>query len=113
MKEYKFRDGKLDLDTAERNVNFGMRKGGKVKKYAEGGMTSSKPAPKKPLPPELQREKENQDKDRRVRKEQETYEKGEKTRIRDQGSMFKRGGMTASKRADGIAQRGKTRGKVY
>ena len=26
---------------------------------------------------------------------------------------FKRGGMTASKRADGIAQRGRTRGKMY
>jgi cell division septation protein DedD len=26
---------------------------------------------------------------------------------------FKRGGMTASRRADGIAQRGKTRGKMY
>ena len=26
---------------------------------------------------------------------------------------MKRGGMTASKRADGIAQRGKTRGKMY
>ena len=26
---------------------------------------------------------------------------------------FKKGGMTASKRADGIAQRGRTRGKMY
>ena len=26
---------------------------------------------------------------------------------------FKRGGMTASKRADGIAQRGKTKGRMY
>ena len=30
----------------------------------------------------------------------------------DQGQFFKKGGMTASKRADGIAQRGKTRGRM-
>jgi hypothetical protein len=29
-----------------------------------------------------------------------------------QGKPMKKGGMTASKRADGIAQRGKTRGKM-
>ena len=30
----------------------------------------------------------------------------------DQGQFLKKGGMTASKRADGIAQRGKTRGRM-
>ena len=29
------------------------------------------------------------------------------------GQEYKKGGMTASKRADGIAQRGRTRGKMY
>lgn len=29
------------------------------------------------------------------------------------GDTYKKGGMTASARADGIAQRGKTRGKMY
>jgi hypothetical protein len=29
------------------------------------------------------------------------------------GDKYKKGGMTASARADGIAQRGKTRGKMY
>lgn len=97
----------------EAALGRGIKKGGVIKKYADGGMTTSKPMPKKPLPPELQREKENQDKDRRVRREQETYEKGEKTRIKEQGSMFKNGGMTASKRGDGCAMRGKTKGKMY
>ena len=35
---------------------------------------------------------------------------GEKTN--PMGDTYKKGGMTASKRADGIAQRGKTRGKM-
>jgi hypothetical protein len=33
--------------------------------------------------------------------------------IRAAGTAMKKGGMTVSKRADGIAQRGKTRGKMY
>lgn len=88
------------------------KKGGTVKKYAEGGVTKSKPAPKKPLPANLQREKDNQDQDRRNRKEREEFDKGAPTRLKDQGS-FKSGGMTASKRGDGIAMRGKTKGKMY
>ena len=34
-------------------------------------------------------------------------------RTNPMGDTYKKGGMTASKRADGIAQRGKTRGKMY
>jgi hypothetical protein len=30
----------------------------------------------------------------------------------DAGAQYKKGGMTASRRADGIAQRGKTKGKM-
>jgi hypothetical protein len=90
------------------------KKGGNVKKYADGGMTSSKPEPKKaPMPAFAREAKENRERDQKVKKEQDTYQKGEKTRIKDQGSMFKSGGMTASKRADGIAMRGKTKGKMY
>lgn len=33
-------------------------------------------------------------------------------RTNSMGDTYKKGGMTASKRADGIAQRGKTRGKM-
>ena len=90
------------------------KKGGSVKKYADGGMTSSKPEPKKaPMPAFAREAKENRERDQKVKKEQDTYQKGEKTRLKDQGSMFKSGGMTASKRADGIAMRGKTKGKMY
>ena len=97
----------------EAELGRGIKKGGAVKKYADGGMTSSKPEPKKaPMPAFAREAKENRERDQRVKKEQETYDKGEKTRIKEQGSMFKSGGMTASRRADGIAQRGKTRGKV-
>jgi hypothetical protein len=56
---------------------------------------------------------ENAKKDRRVKEEQEAYEKYDKNRLKDQGS-FKKGGKvsSASARADGCAQRGKTRGKM-
>jgi hypothetical protein len=98
----------------EAALGRGIKNGGAVKKYADGGMTSSKPEPKKaPMPAFAREAKENRERDQRVKKEQDTYQKGEKTRIKDQGSMFKSGGMTASKRADGIAMRGKTRGKMY
>ena len=35
-----------------------------------------------------------------------------RTRMREQAGGMKKGGMVASKRADGIAQRGKTRGRI-
>ena len=98
----------------EAALGRGIKNGGTVKKYADGGMTSSKPEPKKaPMPAFAREAKENRERDQKVKKEQDTYQKGEKTRLKDQGSMFKSGGMTASKRADGIAMRGKTRGKMY
>jgi hypothetical protein len=98
----------------EAALGRGIKNGGAVKKYADGGMTSSKPEPKKaPMPAFAREAKENRERDQKVKKEQDTYQKGEKTRLKDQGSMFKSGGMTASKRADGIAMRGKTRGKMY
>lgn len=93
------------------------KKGGKVKKFAAGGVTPAstpRPAPKRtgpPIPEWLKNERENQERDRRTRKEREEYDKGEATRLRDQGS-FKKGGMTASRRGDGIAMRGKTKGRI-
>lgn len=86
------------------------KKGGKVKKFAAGG-TAPAPKPKKdttPIPAWLQNERKNQEQDRRNRKEREEYDKGEATRLRDQGS-FKKGGVT---RGDGIAMRGKTKGRM-
>lgn len=98
----------------EAELGRGIKKGGAVKKYADGGVTSSKPEPKKaPMPAFAREAKENRERDQRVKKEQDTYQKGEKTRLKEQGSMFKSGGMTASKRGDGIAMRGKTKGKMY
>ena len=89
------------------------KKGGNVKKYAEGGITKSKPEPKKaPMPAFARDAKENRERDQRVKREREEFDKGAPTRLKDQGS-FKSGGMTASKRADGCAVRGKTRGKMY
>lgn len=56
---------------------------------------------------------ENAKKDELVKKEREAYEKYDKTRLKDQGGMKKGGKVSsASSRADGIAQRGKTRGKM-
>jgi hypothetical protein len=94
-------------------MGYGIKNGGAVKKYADGGMTSSKPAPKKaPMPAFAREAKENRERDQRVKKEREEFDKGAPTRLKDQGS-FKHGGMTASKRGDGIAMRGKTNGKMY
>lgn len=112
------------------------KKGGKVKKFAGGGLGENIPArgnqkpsgsvrstvtnlparvdPKKdntPIPEWLQNERKNQEQDMRNRRERDAYDKGEATRLRDQGS-FKKGGMTASRRGDGIAQRGKTKGRM-
>lgn len=96
-----------------------MKKGGKVKKYADGGTTTTKPEAAKPEPkkdnmPEwAKNERENAERDRRVKKEGEGAEKEVKKNMSTFG--FKKGGSvsSASKRADGCAIRGKTRGKVY
>lgn len=108
----------LDPKSTMRNRLSGdidYKKGGKVKKFAAGGATSTpKPAPKRtgpPIPEWLKNERENQERDRRTRKEREAYEEYDKTRLKDQGS-FKKGGMTASRRGDGIAMRGKTKGRM-
>lgn len=84
-----------------------MKKGGKVKKYAEGG----KPEPKKDTMPEwAKNERENKKKDELNKRESEGAAKEVKRNMSTFG--FKKGG-TASSRADGIAQRGKTRGRIY
>ena len=85
-------------------------------------MAEKKPAPKPmpaPAPKETQSEsskqdQENEAKDRKAKAEYDNYMKGEKTRLKDQGSSFfnfKKGGgvKSASARADGCCIRGKTR----
>jgi hypothetical protein len=95
------------------SLGGGFKRGGTIKKYAAGGTTTSKPEPKKaPMPAFAREAKENRMRDERVKKEREAFDKYDKTRLKDQGS-FKKGGMTASKRGDGIAMRGKTKGKMY
>ena len=69
--------------------------------------------PEKPtqeIPEWLKNERDNQEQDMRNRRERESYEQYDKTRLKDQGG-FKKGGKvkSASARADGIAIRGKTR----
>lgn len=66
-------------------------------------------APSQTVLESLQNERKNQEQDMRNRKEREAYDKGEKTRLRDQGS-FKKGGYVSA--ADGCAQRGKTKGRM-
>jgi len=67
-------------------------------------------APSQTVLESLKNERINQEQDMRNRKEREAYDKGEATRLKDQGS-FKKGGSvkSASARADGCAIRGKTR----
>ena len=50
--------------------------------------------------------------DREMSNQTRRESRGVKETQEDLGSAMKKGGMTASKRADGIAQRGKTRGKM-
>jgi len=98
------------VEERRRREAEGMKKGGKVKKYAEGGTTTSKPEPKKNAMPEWAKNaRENQKKDELNKRESEGAAKEVKRNMSTFG--FKNGG-TASKRADGIAQRGKTRGRI-
>jgi UDP-N-acetylenolpyruvoylglucosamine reductase len=46
------------------------------------------------------------------RQQEKAFEAGDAERKKSMGSMFKKGGKTASSRADGCAIRGKTRGKM-
>lgn len=88
----------------------GMKKGGKVKKYNSGGTATSKPEPKKDTMPEwAKNERENKKRDELNKRESEGAAKEVKRNMSTFG--FKNGG-TASRRADGIAQRGKTRGRI-
>ncbi len=66
-------------------------------------------APSQTVLESLQNERKNQEQDMRNRREREAYDKGEKTRLKDQGGL-KKGGYV--KAADGIAQRGKTKGRM-
>lgn len=113
------------------------KKGGKVKKFAGGGMYENVPArgnqkssgsvrstatklpgkakvdpdaPSQTVLESLQNERKNQEQDMRNRREREAYDKYDKNRLKDQGGL-KKGGM-ASSRGDGIAQRGKTKGRM-
>jgi hypothetical protein len=87
-----------------------MKRGGKVKKYASGGTPTSKPEPKKDTMPEwAKNERENRRRDELNKREAEGAAKEVKRNMSTFG--FKNGG-SASSRADGIAQRGKTRGKI-
>jgi hypothetical protein len=49
---------------------------------------------------------------KRMKAESEAKEEDSASRMNAMGDTYKKGGMTASKRADGIAQRGKTRGTM-
>ena len=87
-----------------------MKRGGKVKKYASGGTPTSKPEPKKDTMPEwAKNDRENRRRDELNKREAEGAAKEVKRNMSTFG--FKNGG-SASSRADGIAQRGKTRGKI-
>lgn len=81
--------------------------------YADGGVATSKPAPKKDAMPEwAKNERANRKQDELNKREAEGAAKEVKRNMSTFG--LKRGGSvsSASSRADGIAQRGKTRGKI-
>ena len=107
-----------EMDELTREISRSERpqkkaKGGKVKKYAEGGTATSKPEPKKDTMPEwAKNERANRKQDELNKREAEGAAKEVKRNMSTFG--LKNGGSvsSASKRADGIAQRGKTRGKI-
>ena len=103
-----------DLDPKSMMKKEGYKKGGKVKKYASGGIPAAvKPEPKKDTMPEwAKNERANRKQDELNKREAEGATKEVKRNMSTFG--FKRGGSvsSASSRADGIAQRGKTRGKI-
>ena len=70
------------------------------------------PKKRTPIPPGIALDIENMRKDKLVKDE---YEAGEKARKENMGKIgYKSGGSvgSASKRADGCAQRGKTKGRM-
>lgn len=73
--------------------------------------TKIKPEPKKPapIPSGIALDMENMAKDRKVKQE---YEIGEKARKEGMGKIGFKNGGSASSRADGCAQRGKTKGRM-
>ena len=100
----------------------------KRKKYAEGGTTTAKPEAPKPassstlgklllggfgLLPELIRSGASLNPMKYVMDQEEMRKKEEEERQRRQQGGMRKGGKvsSASSRADGIAQRGKTRGR--
>jgi hypothetical protein len=103
-------DAKADKNPLKpsKSPNRSYNKGGKVKKYAEGGTATSKPEPKKKdtMPEWAKNERENRRRDELNKREAEGAAKEVKRNMSTFG--FKKGG-SASSRADGIAIRGKTR----
>lgn len=102
----------------------GKKAGGSVKKYADGGAVNTMKdmivQGVKKTGEDIHRivgtekgkalDKAAKEKERKGIDIEKLYDASRK---RDEASRYKAGGMTASKRADGIAQRGKTRGKMY
>lgn len=94
-----------------------MRRGGRVKKMAGGGSTT-KPFTKGPQGPrrypgqnEAARERRQEEMSRKMKEARERFDRS----IESDTPGYKRGGMAhsgASKRADGIAKKGKTRGRM-
>lgn len=103
-------DAAREVEERRKREAEGMKKGGKVKKYNTGGTATSKPEPKKDTMPEwAKNERANKKQDELNKRESEGAKKEVKRNMSTFG--FKNGG-TASRRADGIAQRGKTRGRI-
>jgi hypothetical protein len=65
--------------------------------------------PSTPIPPDMALELENKRRDKLVKDE---HEGGEKARKKNMGEIGFKNGGSASSRADGCAQRGKTKGRM-
>ena len=123
----KMRDAYENFQKSPEADTIGMKKGGKIKKYQDGGSVRNAPNPyygRSPTQPYDKRKYVNfpggrSDKDIAtpvipdpVKYPEYIEEVGEE---RVSGPRMRKGGMvksSASKRADGIAQRGKTRGRI-
>ena len=116
----KMRDAYENFQKSPEADTIGMKKGGKIKKYAAGGAVPGRRSKGSGSMQPMPKPYEQQFRDRiatpvipdPVKYPEYIEEVGEE---RVSGPRMRKGGMvksSASKRADGIAQRGKTRGRI-
>ena len=94
---------------------YGMKKGGKVKKYASGGTTDEKSFPRRMYEKVMGTPEQNAEAQKRMDEQDKKNPDSIPAKINKVVKTVtgkKNGGMTASRRGDGCAQRGKTKGRM-